>query len=355
MTKNLFAMCEADCHDFGSPRVERWSNFSAGIPLILAMLLSNIPGLILVMIFGNGLIANLTSLAISAFIVPIFCLSVAHAGGTLEGYHPVRVLTWATKLFVPYLGIAGLILTEFAAIFTLILLGAYCMMSQRTSIGVVALLSSAGLVAHLYAFAFRLLGMLYRKYSHTLGGKRLCREPLADGGSTVVAIAGGTVALTLILAVAVITITNLNIKPGGAMGPVSDGNAAVPSQAWTASHATAVMKSQQTGKPILASFSGSDWCHWCIKLDDEVFSTREFEDWAEENVVLLYLDFPKQTSQPADIKAQNMQLAMEHKIQGFPTVVFLTSDGQPLGRLGYMAGGPSAWTSAAEGILSSGE
>jgi len=29
--------------------------------------------------------------------------------------------------------------------------------------------------------------------------------------------------------------------------------------------------------PILADFSGSDWCGWCIRLDKEVFSQEDFQ------------------------------------------------------------------------------
>src|SRR5690606_2500467 len=49
--------------------------------------------------------------------------------------------------------------------------------------------------------------------------------------------------------------------------------------------------SQKTGKPILANFTGSDWCGWCKKLTATVFSKPEFNEWAEKNVILLELDF----------------------------------------------------------------
>ena len=45
-------------------------------------------------------------------------------------------------------------------------------------------------------------------------------------------------------------------------------------------------------KSILVDFTGSDWCIWCHRLDDEVFSKKEFSDWAKKNLVLVKLDFP---------------------------------------------------------------
>ncbi|NJR25047.1 MAG: thioredoxin family protein [Richelia sp. CSU_2_1] len=29
-------------------------------------------------------------------------------------------------------------------------------------------------------------------------------------------------------------------------------------------------------KPILINLTGSDWCTWCIKIEKEVFSSKEF-------------------------------------------------------------------------------
>ena len=58
-------------------------------------------------------------------------------------------------------------------------------------------------------------------------------------------------------------------------------------------------------KPILANFTGSDWCGWCKKLDADVFSKPEFQAWAKENVVLLELDFPRRFQIPAKNQQQN--------------------------------------------------
>lgn len=93
-------------------------------------------------------------------------------------------------------------------------------------------------------------------------------------------------------------------------------------------------------KIILMDFTGSDWCGWCIKLDREIFSTPEFKNYAEQNVVLLKLDFPKRTPIAANVKAQNERLASQFGIRGYPTVIILNASGQQIGKMGYMDGGP---------------
>ena len=78
--------------------------------------------------------------------------------------------------------------------------------------------------------------------------------------------------------------------------------------------------SQKTGKPIMANFTGSDWCGWCKRLTASVFSKPEFKKWADENVVLLELDFPRRKKIPDEIRQQNQSLQQAFKVRGYPTV-----------------------------------
>lgn len=108
------------------------------------------------------------------------------------------------------------------------------------------------------------------------------------------------------------------------------------SNKWIESFDDAVSESKRTGKPILANFTGSDWCGYCVKLKKEVFSTPQFKSWAIENVVLLDLDFPRSTEQASWLKQQNRQLKDRYQIRGYPTVLLLSPSGSVMGKLGYM-------------------
>lgn len=120
---------------------------------------------------------------------------------------------------------------------------------------------------------------------------------------------------------------------------------------WLTSYTDALAKAKEQNKPVLADFTGSDWCGWCKKLKAEVFDTDEFKAWAEKNVVLLELDFPRSIEQPAELKGQNSGLQERFKVKGFPTVIFLDAEGKELARTGYVKGGPKAWIAEAEGKL----
>lgn len=118
--------------------------------------------------------------------------------------------------------------------------------------------------------------------------------------------------------------------------------------------------SAKTKKPILANFTGSDWCGWCHKLSAEVFNTPEFKKWADKNVVLLELDYPKTKAQSDQIKAQNNGLMQAFQVQGFPTIWVFNLDIDKatkkfnitqIGKTGYMRGGPTVFTEAIDGMI----
>ena len=112
---------------------------------------------------------------------------------------------------------------------------------------------------------------------------------------------------------------------------------------WLRSYDKAVELSKQSGKPILADFTGSNWCGYCIKLKKEVFDTPQFAAWAAENVVLLELDYPKPNLQADWIKQQNTMLQSRYRIDQYPTVLILNHDGSVIGSQGYKEGGPDRW------------
>jgi thioredoxin-related protein len=98
-------------------------------------------------------------------------------------------------------------------------------------------------------------------------------------------------------------------------------------------------QAQQEGKFVLINFTGSDWCPWCIKLRQEIFSQPEFEAFASKNLVLVEIDFPKRTPQPAAVQKANSSLLPQYKVDGFPTLIFLNPQGNVVHRGGYLPGG----------------
>ncbi|MCY2989407.1 MAG: thioredoxin fold domain-containing protein [Planctomycetota bacterium] len=121
------------------------------------------------------------------------------------------------------------------------------------------------------------------------------------------------------------------------------GAACAEDNLWQTNFAESQAKAKAENKLLLVDFTGSDWCGWCIKLKDEVFSKKEFQAEAPKKFVLVELDFPRQKKLPDELKTQNDQLAKQYKVRGFPSILLLDAAGQVIARTGYRPDGPEKY------------
>lgn len=120
---------------------------------------------------------------------------------------------------------------------------------------------------------------------------------------------------------------------------------------WLTDFEKAKQQAEEQNRPILADFSGSDWCGWCIRLKKEVFSKNEFKEFAEEELVLLLVDFPRNKEQSAEVKQQNQKLAQKYGVKGFPTILLLNPEGEKIERTGYKRGGAEKYVEHLKKLL----
>jgi thioredoxin-related protein len=109
---------------------------------------------------------------------------------------------------------------------------------------------------------------------------------------------------------------------------------------WTDNWEEAQAESKETGLPILLFITGSDWCGYCMQLKSQVFESREFQKYANENAVLMVADFPKATQQSSSLKEQNKKLASEFPASGYPTVLLIKDGKQIARKSGYSGDSP---------------
>jgi len=104
---------------------------------------------------------------------------------------------------------------------------------------------------------------------------------------------------------------------------------------WTMDLDAAKSLAAEKKLPILLNFTGSDWCGWCKIMEENVFSKPEWREYAKDNLVMVFLDFPKDSALlPEKYMMRNNALRMQYGVQGFPTFVVLDHDGSTeLGRL----------------------
>jgi protein disulfide-isomerase len=122
------------------------------------------------------------------------------------------------------------------------------------------------------------------------------------------------------------------------------GSTVSASDGWLTDFTKAKADAKMSKKMILADFSGSDWCGWCMKLDKEVFQKSIFKKFAKENLILLMVDFPRdKKNQSIEIQKQNAAMAKKYNIRGFPTVLILDFNGKVIAQTGYQRGGAQAY------------
>ena len=116
--------------------------------------------------------------------------------------------------------------------------------------------------------------------------------------------------------------------------------------AWISDLGAAQAQAKATNRPIVAVFSGSDWCKPCIMYEQEVFAKPEFMAYAKDKLVLAHFDFPRlKKNQPtaAQLKLNEAAAAQLNKEGDFPLAVVIAPDGKVLAKTGYIAGGPAAF------------
>jgi thioredoxin-related protein len=109
-------------------------------------------------------------------------------------------------------------------------------------------------------------------------------------------------------------------------------------QNWERNFDTAKSLAVEQNKEILLVFQGTDWCAPCIRLETEIWSSKTFQELAEDEFVLLLAEFPRfdRNKLSEEQKAHNNRLAEKYNPNGFfPFVVVLDKNGAVLGETGY--------------------
>lgn len=113
---------------------------------------------------------------------------------------------------------------------------------------------------------------------------------------------------------------------------------------WLQDFDQAKQQAKAEQKHLLIDFTGSDWCTWCIRLEDEVFSKAPFQTSAPQQFVLVKLDYPRDQSRVTDeVRAQNEKLQQQYEVRGYPTILLTDAEGRPYGQTGYQEGGPEKY------------
>lgn len=113
----------------------------------------------------------------------------------------------------------------------------------------------------------------------------------------------------------------------------------------------AARRAASTGKPLVVAVTASDWSPACQIMEAEVFSRPEFLA-AQDQFVLVNLDFPRSKPQAERLRLQNQHWVANNPVDGYPTYFVLDGRGVVLGRqTGVVDGGTAAFLALVRGFV----
>ena len=120
---------------------------------------------------------------------------------------------------------------------------------------------------------------------------------------------------------------------------------------WLTDYSAALAAAEETGRPVLTVFTGSDWCQHCRTLERNVLDTETFRTWAEDRVVLLMVDLPQEGISMDERKARS-RVCIKYGVRSFPSVALLAPDGSKIAsQSGYHGQEAAAWVATLDGHL----
>ena len=103
------------------------------------------------------------------------------------------------------------------------------------------------------------------------------------------------------------------------------------SATWRTDFTQAKADAAKQNKYILLKFSGSDWCIPCIKMEKKIFDKDAFQQYANDKLILINADFPRQKKNrlSKDLVKSNEALAEQYNKSGhFPYTVLIDAKGK---------------------------
>jgi hypothetical protein len=115
-----------------------------------------------------------------------------------------------------------------------------------------------------------------------------------------------------------------------------------PMDSWFEDYGKAMKKARVEGKPVMIWFTRTKNSPLCKRLSSELFVHKEFEDWADANVIRLRVDSNIKESNTAKRKDRERYVAglkKRYRAMGQPVVVIISPRGTEFGKYrGYKPG-----------------
>lgn len=96
---------------------------------------------------------------------------------------------------------------------------------------------------------------------------------------------------------------------------------------WYTDLEVAKLEAENTNKPILLFFTGSDWCSPCKMLKEDFFNTQKFEE-KSKHIILVMVDMPRRLDiiTPEQKEKNKLLVNVYNTSKSYPNLVALTKN-----------------------------
>lgn len=101
---------------------------------------------------------------------------------------------------------------------------------------------------------------------------------------------------------------------------------------WNKNDDAAFKQAAENKLPVAILFTGTSWCGYCIKLEKEILSKKEFKDGMGGLAIGLICVSPS----AGQWKGYGKELSKKYAVSGVPAIVVVDAEGKELGRTGYI-------------------
>lgn len=110
----------------------------------------------------------------------------------------------------------------------------------------------------------------------------------------------------------------------------------MPPFKWDKSYKKALEQAKEHDLPLVILFTGTAWCGYCVKLEEEVFSKSEFKKLAKGKFLGVKFESPAAS---VGIKGrEGQELAKKFGVSGYPKYIIVDGEGNQIGGGGYSQG-----------------
>jgi protein disulfide-isomerase len=105
-----------------------------------------------------------------------------------------------------------------------------------------------------------------------------------------------------------------------------------PDKRWMLKLEPALERAKKEKKFVYVMKTGSDWCSYCLTLEEKVLSQKRFSELAKKHLVMVYLDFPS-AKVPMPKEQREYNNALREKLnfgQSYPEAKILDADGNEI-------------------------